>query len=120
MALRIERRLNQRWFLSLEANRPDCSGGSIRGAPYGPKCSQFNVVFWKIWQDHMLEPPECWCPLLRGILDPPLDCVQKMHELENIFRGGSSLSRRTERNPCEGKGRHHTILSNFLKKIATN
>ena len=41
-----------------------------------PNFSQFHAVFHKIWQNHMLAPPlECWRPLLRGILDPPLVCV---------------------------------------------
>ena len=51
------------------------SGGEAPPAhdpPYGPKFSRFHVVFWKIWQNHMLTPPKGWHPLLRGILDPPL------------------------------------------------
>ena len=44
--------------------------------PHGPKCSQFHAVFRKIWQNHMLAPPlEGWRPLLRGILDPPLNML---------------------------------------------
>ena len=41
---------------------------SLRGRPrhmpltYGPKCSQFHAVFWKIWQNHMLAPPPTWNP----------------------------------------------------------
>ena len=52
----------------------------LGGAPpsYGPKFSQFHTVFHKIWQNHMLAPPlEGWRPLLRGILDPPLEMSPK-------------------------------------------
>ena len=54
------------------------SGGS-KGLPperasiYGPKFSQFHVVFWKIGKSIGWHPlMEGWCPLLWGILDPPL------------------------------------------------
>ena len=56
----------------------------LRGAPpardpppYGPKFSQFHAVFRKNWQNCMLVPlpPEGWRPLLRGILDPPLETI---------------------------------------------
>ena len=32
-------------------------GRPWRAPPYGPKFSQFHVVFWKIWQNHILVPP---------------------------------------------------------------
>ena len=41
------------------------SVADLRGRPrhvpptYGPKCSQFHAVFWKIWQNHMLASPPC-------------------------------------------------------------
>ena len=39
----------------------------LAGAPL------FHVVFWNIWQNHMLAPPPGrLAPLLWGILDPPL------------------------------------------------
>ena len=47
-----------------------------RPPPYGPKFSQFHAVFRKIWQNHMLAPPEGSRPLLQGILDPPLIITQ--------------------------------------------
>ena len=43
------------------------SGGSTARPPYGPKFSQFHVVFQKIWQNHMLVPP----PPPRGLAPPP-------------------------------------------------
>ena len=62
-------------------NERNTSGGSkgerSRGAPppYGPKFSQFHSVFRKICQNHRFAPPpwEGWRPLLRRILDPPLN-----------------------------------------------
>ena len=46
--------------------------------PLWPKTLNFmqHAVFWKIWQNHIVAiptpPPPHWCPLLQGILDPPL------------------------------------------------
>ena len=45
-------------------------------APLRSKISQFHVVFWKIWQNHMLYSMEGWRPLLREILDLPLEAFQ--------------------------------------------
>ena len=48
----------------------DLRGALPARAPYDPKFSQFHTVFWKI-----LAKIVGWCPLLRGILDPPLDRI---------------------------------------------
>ena len=64
--------------ISLLRSEADRGGG----AP-GPKFSQFHAVFRKVWQNHMLTTP--WrigvpgglAPLLRGILDPPLEVLFK-------------------------------------------
>ena len=41
--------------------RPRCA------SPYGPKISQFHAVFRKIWQNHMLAPPQGG-----GLAPPPM------------------------------------------------
>ena len=40
----------------------ECSGGSKGGGDPGPKFSQFHAVFWKFWQNRMLESLEGWPP----------------------------------------------------------
>ena len=61
-------------FLSVYRSSGGSKGGCpLRAPPYGRKFPRFHAVFGKIWQNRMLVPRlESRCPLLQGILDPPL------------------------------------------------
>ena len=65
--------------LASNASLINNSGGSKGGAPAAcPPTAQnflnFMQFFGKCWRNRRLEPPlKGWRPLLRGILDPPLN-----------------------------------------------
>ena len=67
-------------------------GGRV--PPYGPKFSQFHVVFRKIWQNHMLAPPP---PrrVLWFIHTCYLQCDLKgVHDHSKLFRSHNSSHNR--------------------------
>ena len=59
------------WYRSSGRSK---GGSSWHMPPHGLKYSHFHAFFRKIWLNSMLAPPlpEGRCPLLRGILEPPL------------------------------------------------
>ena len=70
----------------------------------GPKFSQFHAVFRKIWQNHMLPPPEGWRPLLRGILDPPLKMAKVIGWCSHLWVADTHLG-----NPGSDSRYHHLV-----------
>ena len=56
----LQKKKSDRWGryirITLRWNETAYTGTDLRGL-YGPKCSQFHAIIWKIWQNCMLAPP---------------------------------------------------------------
>ena len=62
------------WMWYRSSGGSNGGGASQHVPPHGLKYSHFHAFLGKIWLNSMLAPPlpEGWCPLLWGILEPPL------------------------------------------------